>query len=130
MAKVPRCPEVLYGIPSKEIARICQVDLRTARRWKRGDASPPLSALMMLSRNLGHLDPKWEGWTIRGGEIISPDGRRISRDDALIVQLMHGQIAALRYDLAKARAELDTLKASQTDDQPLPSQWTGAVKSA
>ncbi len=130
MADVPRCLEVLYGIPSKEIARICNVDVATARRWKRGATLPTPAALMILSRDLGHLDPLWEGWTVRGGQIISPEGWKISRDDALSIPLMHGQIAALRRDLADAKAALDKLQASQTDDQPLPEQWTGVVKTA
>lgn len=46
----PRAPE-LYGIPEEEIARICGVHVRTARRWKQGIRKPPATALMILARD-------------------------------------------------------------------------------
>jgi hypothetical protein len=35
----------------------------------------------------------WRGWRIGDEEIVSPDGWRTSRNDALAVPLLHGQIA-------------------------------------
>jgi hypothetical protein len=120
---------VLFGISVSEIASICQVDLATARRWKRGATCPPAAALMLLSRDLGYLDPDWRGWRIQGGLIISPDQWTVSRNDALSVPLLHGQIAALRHDLARAREQLEELKRTpQADDQPLPSTWVISLK--
>jgi hypothetical protein len=113
-------PDALYGIPISEIARLCGVSLKTARRWKAGSTCPPKTALSILSGDLGFLSEEWKGWRIRGSEIISPDGWGVSRNDALIVPLMHGQIAALRSELARAKAELEAL---QIEDQPLPEAW-------
>jgi hypothetical protein len=48
---------------------------------------------------------------------------------ALSVPLLHGQIAALRHDLARAREQLEELKRTpQADDQPLPSTWVIQLK--
>ncbi len=41
-----------------------------------------------------------KGWTINGGDIVSPEGWTIDRNHALTVPLMHGQISALRQKIA------------------------------
>ena len=115
---VDRPHPAVYGIPAKELARICQVDLSTARRWKRGAICPPKTALMILSRDLGCFDEEWRGWTIRGEDLVSPDGWCVNRNDALIVPLQHGQIAALRAEIAALREQ-----AEQLEDQPTPDSW-------
>jgi hypothetical protein len=89
-----------YGIGAKEIAALCGVDERTAARWKAGTTCPPESALMILRRDLGCFDERWKGWTINGGDIVSPEGWAIDRNHALTVPLMHGQISALRQKIA------------------------------
>ncbi len=114
-------PHELFGIPASELARIFHVDLSTARRWKRGASHPPPFVYLILSGDLGFLSPEWRGWRIRGATIIAPGGWTISRQDALIVPLMHGQIAALRADLARARERIEQLES--VENQPLPDSW-------
>ena len=67
-----------------------------------------------IQLGLVHFIRDWPGWKFEGEEIISPDGWRIRRDDALAVPLMHGQIAALRQRIK----ELEAL----TDEQPIPGE--------
>lgn len=97
---------LLYGLSLNEIARICAVDITTARRWKRGAFCPPKTALMILARDLGCFSDYWKGWTINGLDIVSPEGWTINRNHALTVPLMHGQISALRQKIAKLEKEL------------------------
>lgn len=111
---------------AKEIAAICKVDLATARRWKRRATCPPETALMILAGDLGCFGPNWRNWVIRGDDIISPDGWTISRNDALIVPLMHGQISALRHELAKALAQIKDAEVHM-DEQPNPAEWPSSV---
>ena len=106
-----------YGRRVEEIAEVCGVDLSTARRWKAGKARVPATAAALLLGDLGAFSASWQGWRIQGEEIISPDGWRIRRDDALSVPLMHGQIAALRAEL-RDKTEVSTL-----DEQPEPGDW-------
>src|ERR1700760_4887579 len=96
----------LYGIGINEIADRCKVSIRTARRWKQGTMCPPESALMILRRDLGAFSEHWKGWTIRDKEITAPWGWTIARDHALTVPLMHGQISALRQELANLKKQL------------------------
>lgn len=123
-----RAPQ-LYGITVNEIARVCKVDLATARRWKRGATCPPATALMILERDLGCFDASWAGWRIRGEELIPPAAWPVRRDDALSVPLMHAQIQALRAELAETKKALqEALGRPQGEDQPEPHTWTIVMK--
>ena len=113
-----RAHSILYGIPISEIARICQVDLSTARRWKRGAICPPKTALMILGRDLGCFAAEWRGWTVNGEDLVSPEGWCVNRNDALCVPLMHGQISALKAQVAELKAGCDDF-----EDQPTPADW-------
>jgi len=72
---------------------------------------------MVLRRDLGCFAAEWRGWTINGEDLVAPDGWTVNRNDALIVPLMHGQISALRAEIAKLKAEPD----ESMEEQPLPS---------
>lgn len=109
----------LYGIPISEIARICRVSLKTAHRWKSGQSVPDYCALALIVRDLGCFSIEWRGWTINGEDLVSPSGWCVNRNDALIVPLLHGQIAALRAELAKAKSESEPLE-EQPQPGPLP----------
>jgi hypothetical protein len=121
MAKVP--PE-LYGININEIARICRVDLATARRWKRGATCPPKTALMILAGDLGAFDPEWRGWCLRRGELVSPEGWCITVGDVLSAPLMRAQIAIYQAENFKLRA----IAESFGEDQPVPGSVVPAIK--
>lgn len=108
----------LYGISIKEIARICQVDLTTARRWKRGARCPPKSALLLIRADLVAFDPEWRGWQARDGKLISPEGWEITVSDVLALPLMRQQLAAYQTELKHLKAEL-----LLTQEQPVPSMW-------
>jgi len=109
-----------YGISVEIIAERCGVDVTTARRWKSGRSRIPLAAAALLLNDLGAFSKFWRGWKIQEEEIISPDGWRISRNDALAVPLMHGQISALRQRIE----ELEAL----TDEQPYPGAYPDSIK--
>lgn len=101
----------LYGIPSETIARICKVDITTARRWKRGKTQMPETARMILAGDLGCFDPAFRGWSIRDGKLVSPEGWEATAGDILTIPLMRAQISAYQ---AKERV------VQAMDEQPLP----------
>ena len=82
-----------YGINAEEIARRCGVNLATAHRWKRGTSRIPKAAAMILSGDLGHLDPAWSGWVLRNGKLISAEGWEVTPGDVLSLPLLRAQIA-------------------------------------
>jgi hypothetical protein len=110
-----RAPE-LYGVPVKELARICRVSLKTAARWKNGQTVPPQTSLMILRRDLGCFSEFWRGWTVNGEDLVSPEGWCVNRNDALIVPLMHSQIAALRAKVRELEAD------DGPEEQPKPGE--------
>ena len=114
----------LYGISTKEIARICKVDLATARRWKRGATCLPETARMILSRDLGCMDPAWRGWTLRDGTLVSPENWIATPGDVLSIQLTQAQLSAYRTENRALKAELEAMDAAEfPEEQPKPDQW-------
>lgn len=111
-------PKEIYGIPISELARICQVSLKTARRWKDGSTCPPESALILLRADLGCFDAGWQGWRLRRGNLISPEGWEITMGDVISSPILRQQLAAFKTELKRLRAEAEVL-----NEQPLPSEW-------
>lgn len=85
----------LYGITPAEIARKCEVDLATARRWKSGKTRIPSAARKLLAGDLSAFDPDWRGWVMRAGKLVSPEGWTYSPGEVLSLMLLRAQIAHL-----------------------------------
>jgi hypothetical protein len=69
--------EVPPGVRAEELAAICGVSIRTARRWIADGFMPSGSAVgfrLMKDGDLGHLHRAWNGWRLIGDRIYSPDG--------------------------------------------------------
>lgn len=113
--------DALYGRPAEIVAAICHVDVATARRWKAGKTRMPYAAAALLACDLGALSKHWSNWIIRDEQIISPDGWSISRNDALAVPLLLGQIKALEAALAKYK------EAEQLVEQPAPPEQLPSI---
>jgi hypothetical protein len=80
---------------------------------------------MLIRRDLGCFSPYWAGWTINGEDLIAPDGWTVNRNDALIVPLMHSQIAALRAQVRDLKASADDHIEDQPADWTIPEILTG-----
>lgn len=119
--------DVFYGLPIKEIARICEVDITTARRWKRGAICPPQYVLLYLqakvSGDLSFLDPAWRGWKLLKGHLYSPESWCISMSDVLASRLHEAQLAAWRIEVRKLREQLANAEVNRLEEQPTPDQW-------
>jgi hypothetical protein len=103
--------ECCYGIPAVEIARLCRVDVATARRWKRGATRISEAAKMILTGDLGAFDPAFRGWKLRDGKLISPEGWEATAGDILSIPLLRAQISAYQAKLRMTEA---------IENQPLP----------
>lgn len=100
----------------KEIADLCGVSLKTARRYKDGTVCPPPAVLLLLSGDLGSHDQAWAGWRVRGEVLVSPEGWEITVGDVLSVPLMRAQIQTYQLEFRKMREP-------QIEDQPAPETW-------
>lgn len=119
-----RPPEILSLYNINEIARICAVTVKTARNWKAGKSFPPATAIMVLSRDLGHFNPAWSGWHISlRGELCSPENWTCSKGDVLSIQFLQAQLSAWRNEAQELRKQIE----GAFEDQPLPDQWQIAL---
>lgn len=121
---------VTYGIPAEEIARICKVGIRTARRWKSGESEMPETAQMILAGDLGCLDREWRGWTIRNGVLTSPEGWQATPGHVRSLQMMGMTLGTYRRENAALKAAVKELEAEWDafEEQPSPANWEIAIK--
>jgi transcriptional regulator with XRE-family HTH domain len=125
-----RVPDILFHYSINEIAHMCGVSLKTAQRWKRGQAVPPRTAIMILSRDLGVFNPAWKGWIInRVGELCSPENWIATPGDVLSIQLTQAQLSAYRTENRHLKAELEAKELGFFEEQPLPENWSIALES-
>lgn len=115
--------DILYGRQIKEIVRICEVDITTARRWKRGAQRPPNWALCLLTGDLSFFDPKWKGWRLIRGDLVSPENWVITLGDVLAQRLVAAQISAYQIENRRLKAVLAELERGGYEDQPSPDEW-------
>lgn len=113
-----RVENPLYGITIKEIARICHVDLTTARRWKRGARCPPKMALLLIQRDLVCFDAAWSGWHLRDGFLISPEGWQVGTGEVLAIRILRQQLACYEVELRRLQSEAVSIQ-----EQPLPDEF-------
>ena len=89
--------------------------------WSWCRSRVPHTAAALLLGELGVFSRAWRGGRIVDEEIISPDGWRISRNDALAVPLLHGQISALRSEVAHLK------NCTGLDEQPIPGEASDKI---
>lgn len=126
LGEMPHRPPEIYGIPISELARICQVSVKTATRWKDGTTCPPKSALLLLGADLGCFDVRWAGWRVYQGSLVSPEGWEITLGDVISSPLLRQQLAAFKSELKRLRAAAEPV----IQDQPLPAdfpEWIGEM---
>jgi DNA-binding XRE family transcriptional regulator len=65
------------GLTRLQAAEALNVTARTIQNWEMGGARIPWMAFRMLRVLRGHALPgvSWEGWTVRGRDLFSPNGR-------------------------------------------------------
>jgi hypothetical protein len=67
---------LFHGYPAELIAQWCGVDRATATLWKQNKRKASRQALRLftLHRDGRILGDSWNGWAVRDGEIVDPDG--------------------------------------------------------
>lgn len=121
---------VTYGIQAEEIARICKVGIRTARRWKSGESEMPKTAEMLLAGDLGMLDPAWRGWTIRKGQLTSPEGWQATPGHVRAIKMMDRTLGVYRRENQSLKSAVSHLESQwdKFEEQPTPENWSIAIK--
>lgn len=102
---------------------MCEVDITTARRWKRGAVCPPPGAVARFKGDMGFLDPVWSGWILKNGNLISPESWEMTMGDVMASRLHEAQLAAWRHEVTKVKAELANALVNRLEEQPLADDW-------
>jgi DNA-binding XRE family transcriptional regulator len=81
------------GLTRKEAAQELDVTPRTIQNWETGGARIPWMAYRMLRILPGYALPGefWEGWTVRGRDLINPAGRTFDANWLEHVELIYSQ---------------------------------------
>lgn len=123
-----RVDDILYRWSVNDIARICKVDITTARRWKRGAKCPPQTALMLLARDLGCFHPAWDGWTVNElGELCSPENWISTPGAVRSLELLQRTLGEYRRENRALKDALSTRQFPEEQplpEQPLPDEWS------
>jgi hypothetical protein len=73
-----RLPAEIYTMPSELIAERCGVSVALADRWKLGTSRMPYAWALVLSGDLSVLGKDWQGWRMKNGALITPDGLAVT----------------------------------------------------
>lgn len=81
------------GLTRAQAAEALNVTRRTIQNWETGGARIPWMAYRMLRILRGYALPgvQWEGWTLRGGILYSPDNRAFPAADLYYLQFTFAQ---------------------------------------
>jgi hypothetical protein len=71
---------------------------------------------MILSGNLGHLDPAFEGWSCRDGNLISPDGWLLPIDEIRAVPFLRQQLAVYQAENRRIKGMEEQPDSAIADD--------------
>lgn len=96
--------ELIYGIPAERVAEICQVALKTARRWKATRSIPASRRqclLLALDGDLGAITGTWAGFKLLHGELVTPEGDTLTPGDVRAISYRRQQVRALKRALAE-----------------------------
>jgi hypothetical protein len=127
MAHKRATPAELYGVAVNEIARLCQVDVTTARRWKRGTRCPPKSALLLIAGDLGVFGPRWRGWIVRGDQLISPEGWEIPVNQLRAFPVILNELAGYQTEFRRMRADVLIAQPPRLIEQQQPPTPSGVA---
>jgi hypothetical protein len=95
-----------YG--AAELARLTDTAQRTARRWIRAGLAPRFVVrFLRLLRDapLGELNASWNGWSLRRGKLVSPDGHEFTPGEVQSIPHRQMQLSELERRAREQPAE-------------------------
>jgi hypothetical protein len=105
-----------YGHSAAWLARVCQVDASTARKWKRAGRIPPryLPLLTLADgADLGALASPWRGWKLLGDRLVSPEGVKFSPGEVRAIPYRQALVATLTRQVEQMFRAAPKLKKSR-----------------
>lgn len=103
---------VFYGYSAERLAEWCCVEVETARRWKRAEASPSPQAqrLFELHRDWHVMSsPAWAGWRVKGDVLVDPEGNETTQGQLRAYSLVYQLARELMRDNEAAKARFQEI---------------------
>lgn len=89
---------VCAGLSQSQAASLCGVSVRQVKRWEKGQARVPLSALRLVqllgAGDLGQLSKAWAGWFLKRGQLVSPESVCFNPGEVRALPLLYASLAA------------------------------------
>lgn len=96
--------DLLHGLNPKSISALCRVSIHTARRWKKSGRVPGPHARvleLLIAGHLGALGSTWSGWSVRGADLVTPEGWRVSPGEIRAIPYRDELVRELRRALTQ-----------------------------
>jgi DNA-binding XRE family transcriptional regulator len=92
------------GLTRKQAAEALDVTSRTVQNWETNGARIPWMAYRMLRILRGYALPgiHWEGWTLRGDTLFSPNGHRFMANEMQHLEQVFGMARLWRQMYARS----------------------------
>ena len=103
----------LVNYTPAQLARMTGHSIRTTRRWRAQQSAPATVVDFLwikLDGQLGAIDDRWHGWTLRRGALHHPDGWVFTPAELCALPLHLQELAALRKELATLRLVIQQLQ--------------------
>lgn len=121
-----RDARVFSGLTRIEVADLLGVSLRTIGHWERGAARPSYAAFKLL-RVLRHgelVDPRWSGYRIVRGKLVTPENHELAPSDMAWLSLLVRRSAALSQLLIVRDVRGPARRAALRKLVPVSPDWT------
>lgn len=105
-----------YGISHARLVELTGCHPDTVRRWKRQRRIPrPWAVIVRLRLEcaLGALAAVWDGWTLRGEWLVSPEGSRFRPGQVRAIPYQCARISALERE--RRQVPVDVVEREQRD---------------
>ncbi len=96
----------LYGFSADTLAALTGSSPISTKRWKRQKRAPTArqrTLAIALEGNLGAIDPAWHGFTIRDGQIWTPEGMAVTPGDIRAIPYRMALQRELERQLSQSR---------------------------
>jgi len=82
------------GLHKEDAAKVCDVSLRTWSAWESGFRRMPVATWSWFQVVITGLVPSkaWEGWSMKNGQLHSPDGATFNPGELLAIPYLRAQI--------------------------------------
>jgi DNA-binding XRE family transcriptional regulator len=98
----------LYAdLTPQQAADLCGLHRTTYMRQEKGQRRVSVAVFRLIMMHNGYLPPPWQGWRLKAGQLLTPEGQGYSPGDVQSIFWTKQIIEGLKRDLRELQANLD-----------------------